>query len=335
MRMHENSELSGTILQSRATPPPPSRRTPSCLASIPSATSTWQPTAHPSHARPGAAAAAGTGRGGGRGRTSLLRRGGAPPPDFAVSAPEVFLAAGATATKNIRLGSAVTVLSSDDPIRVFQRFATSTPSPTAGPKSCWAGVPSSSPSRCSAWTWPTTRSCLRKSWSSTTGARPEPGQLGRPHPGQPPRAQMVYPPWKAACCPPGSAWAAPPSPWPRCAYGYPIILAIIGGEPRAFRPAGGPVPARHGQVRPPMQALPPIRPATWPTPTRQAREEYFPHWLAVRNRLGAERGWGPGGRGEFEAMCDARGRPVRRLAGNRRREDRPAEAATSAWTAST
>src|ERR1700704_5007343 len=44
--------------------------------------------------------------------------------DFAVSAPEVVLAAIAGRTKRIRLGSAVTVLSSDDPIRVFQRFAT-------------------------------------------------------------------------------------------------------------------------------------------------------------------------------------------------------------------
>ncbi len=44
--------------------------------------------------------------------------------DFAVSAPEVLLAAIAGRTKRIRLGSAVTVLSSDDPIRVFQRFST-------------------------------------------------------------------------------------------------------------------------------------------------------------------------------------------------------------------
>ena len=44
--------------------------------------------------------------------------------DFAVSAPEVVLAAIASRTDRIRLGSAVTVLSSDDPIRVFQRFST-------------------------------------------------------------------------------------------------------------------------------------------------------------------------------------------------------------------
>ncbi|MDR4534455.1 LLM class flavin-dependent oxidoreductase [Glutamicibacter sp. PS] len=45
-------------------------------------------------------------------------------PDFAVSSPEMVLAAIASRTQRIRLGSAVTVLSSDDPVRVFQRFAT-------------------------------------------------------------------------------------------------------------------------------------------------------------------------------------------------------------------
>jgi alkanesulfonate monooxygenase SsuD/methylene tetrahydromethanopterin reductase-like flavin-dependent oxidoreductase (luciferase family) len=45
-------------------------------------------------------------------------------PDYAISAPAVALAAAATQTSRIRLSSAVTVLSSDDPIRVFQQFAT-------------------------------------------------------------------------------------------------------------------------------------------------------------------------------------------------------------------
>ena len=44
--------------------------------------------------------------------------------DFAISAPEVVLAAIAARTSRIRLGSAVTVLSTDDPVRVFQRFST-------------------------------------------------------------------------------------------------------------------------------------------------------------------------------------------------------------------
>ncbi len=45
-------------------------------------------------------------------------------PDFSISSPETVLAGIATATKNIKLASGVTVLSSDDPVRVFQRFAT-------------------------------------------------------------------------------------------------------------------------------------------------------------------------------------------------------------------
>lgn len=45
-------------------------------------------------------------------------------PDYAVSSPAVILAAAAVLTKNIKLASAVTVLSSDDPVRVFQDFAT-------------------------------------------------------------------------------------------------------------------------------------------------------------------------------------------------------------------
>src|SRR5690348_18487343 len=44
--------------------------------------------------------------------------------DFAISAPEVVLAAIASRTERIRLGSAVTVLSSDDPVRVYERFTT-------------------------------------------------------------------------------------------------------------------------------------------------------------------------------------------------------------------
>src|SRR5947209_7174349 len=44
--------------------------------------------------------------------------------DFAITAPEVVLAAIASRTERIRLGTAVTVLSTDDPVRVFERFAT-------------------------------------------------------------------------------------------------------------------------------------------------------------------------------------------------------------------
>ena len=63
-------------------------------------------------------------RAGRPGRARRLRGRRAPPPDFAVSAPAVVLAAAAARTSRIRLTSAVTVLSSDDPVRVFEEFAT-------------------------------------------------------------------------------------------------------------------------------------------------------------------------------------------------------------------
>src|SRR3954463_1873081 len=45
-------------------------------------------------------------------------------PDYVVSSPQMILAAAATATKNIKLSSAVTVLSSADPVKIYQDFAT-------------------------------------------------------------------------------------------------------------------------------------------------------------------------------------------------------------------
>ena len=59
-------------------------------------------------------------------------------PDFAVSAPAVVLAAAAAQTERIRLASAVTVLSSDDPVRVFEEFAT-VDNLSGGRAEIWAG----------------------------------------------------------------------------------------------------------------------------------------------------------------------------------------------------
>jgi hypothetical protein len=84
-------------------------------------------------------------------------------PDYAVSAPAVALAAGAARTKRIRLTSAVTVLSSDDPVRVYEEFATLDCLSGGRAEIMADAAPSSSPSRCSATTSTTTRSCSPKS----------------------------------------------------------------------------------------------------------------------------------------------------------------------------
>ena len=72
-------------------------------------------------------------------------------PDYAVSSPAVVLAAAAERTRDIRLTSAVTVLSSDDPVRVFQDFAT-LDLLSGEPRSWPAAARLSSRSRCSATT---------------------------------------------------------------------------------------------------------------------------------------------------------------------------------------
>ena len=88
-------------------------------------------------------------------------------PDFSVSAPEVVLAAIAGRTKRIRLGSAVTVLSSDDPIRVFERFSTLNAA-SNGRAEVTLGRGSFIESfRCSATTSRNTRCCSRTSSTSS------------------------------------------------------------------------------------------------------------------------------------------------------------------------
>jgi alkanesulfonate monooxygenase SsuD/methylene tetrahydromethanopterin reductase-like flavin-dependent oxidoreductase (luciferase family) len=86
-------------------------------------------------------------------------------PDFLISSPAVALAAAAVTTKQIRLSSAVSVLSSDDPVRVFQAFA-EVDLLSGGRAEIMAGRGSSSnPSRCSATTSRTTTSCTPRSSS--------------------------------------------------------------------------------------------------------------------------------------------------------------------------
>ena len=83
--------------------------------------------------------------------------------DFAVSAPEIALAAIAARTSRIRLGSAVTVLSSDDPVRVFQRFSTLDAASNGRAEVILGRGPSPNRFPCLATSSPTTKRCSKKS----------------------------------------------------------------------------------------------------------------------------------------------------------------------------
>jgi Luciferase-like monooxygenase len=84
-------------------------------------------------------------------------------PDFAISSPEMVLAAIGGRTKRLILGSAVTVLSSDDPVRVFERFATLNAACNGRAEITVGRGSFTSPSHFSGMSFPNIRSCSRKS----------------------------------------------------------------------------------------------------------------------------------------------------------------------------
>ncbi|MGP4031391.1 LLM class flavin-dependent oxidoreductase [Pseudarthrobacter sp. 1C304] len=228
--------------------------------------------------------------------------------DYAVSAPEVFLAAAAARTKRIRLGSAVTVLSSDDPIRVFQRFST-VDAISNGRAEVMLGRGSFIES------FPLFGLDLAdyevlfeeklELFDKARAQKPIRWE-GRTRPAI--NGLSVYPPLEHHLLPAWIGVGGTPESVLRCAeYGYPIIFAIIGGEPRSFAPLADlyrEAMARYGH---PMQQVATHSPGHVAETDEEAREEFFPHWLGLRNRLGAERGWGPGSRREFDAMCTPEG----------------------------
>jgi probable LLM family oxidoreductase len=228
--------------------------------------------------------------------------------DFAVSAPEVFLAAAAARTKHIRLGSAVTVLSSDDPVRVFQRFST-VDAISDGRAEVMLGRGSFIES------FPLFGLDLAdyevlfeeklELFDKVRAQKPVHWE-GRTRP--PINGLSAYPPLEHHLLPAWIGVGGTPESVLRCAqYGYPIIFAIIGGQPRSFAPLVNLYREAMGKYGHPMQQIATHSPGHIAETDDAAREELFPHWLAQRNRIGAERGWGPASRAEFDAMCGPEG----------------------------
>ena len=220
-------------------------------------------------------------------------------PEFAVSAPAVVLAAGAARTTRIRLTSAVTVLSSAVPIRLYQQFAT-LDLLSGGRAEIMVGRGSFIES------FPLFGFDLRDYDAlfaeklelllqiRETGATPE-GHPVLPHPLQDP-----LPIWVAVGGTPESAVRAG-------ALDLPIALAIIGGLPERFAPfaelhrraaeqAGHEPPAlsinSHGYIA---------------DTAERALDESFPYVSEAMNRIGRERGWAPMTRADYDAAATLRG----------------------------
>jgi probable LLM family oxidoreductase len=229
-------------------------------------------------------------------------------PDFAVSAPAVVLAAAAERTRRIRLSSAVSVLSSDDPVRVFQQFAT-LDLLSGGRAEIMAGRGSFIES------FPLfgydladydalfaeklellleLRRSTQISWAGATRpAIDERGVYPRPQ-------QDELPIWVAVGGTPESAVRAG-------MLGLPMALAIIGGMPERFAPFAEihrRAAAEAGHARPALS----INSHGFIADTSQrAADESFGPVATVMDRIGRERGWPPLTRSDFDRARTLRG----------------------------
>ena len=224
--------------------------------------------------------------------------------EFVVSAPAVVLAAAATRTTRIRLTSAVSVLSSDDPVRVFQDFAT-LDLISGGRAEIMAGRGSFTES------FPLfgydladydelfeekldlllrVRESERVSWSGTHRA-PLTDLPVYPRPLQDP-----LPVWIAVGGHPESVVRA-------ATLGLPLALAIIGGEPRRFVPLIQLYreAARRSGHDPATLAVSINSHGLIEDDSRQAAEDAFAAYSYVMAKIGRERGWAPLTRQQFEA----------------------------------
>ncbi|HTX32761.1 MAG TPA: LLM class flavin-dependent oxidoreductase [Solirubrobacteraceae bacterium] len=231
-------------------------------------------------------------------------------PDFLVSAPAVVLSAIAARTERIRLSSAVTVLSSDDPVRVFQEFA-ELDLISGGRAEIMAGRGSFIES------FPLfgyelddydelyaekldlllkIRDSERVTWSGRHRA-PLGDAIVWPRPIQDP-----LPIWVAVGGTPQSVVRAG-------SLGLPLTLAIIGGQPERFAPLVELY--RHALAtaghEPSAGRLAINTHAFVAETVEQADAAFAPSYLAMMNRIGRERGWPPSGRPEYEALRSPRG----------------------------
>jgi len=214
-------------------------------------------------------------------------------PDFAISAPEVVLAAIAGQSDTIRLGTAVTVLSSDDPVRVYERFAT-LDAVSNGRAEITLGRGSFTES------FPLFGYDLNEyeqlfsekldlmsrlleegpvTWEGTVRAALN--------------EQQVYPKTGGRIQTWIGVGGSPESVVRAAQYGFPLVLAIIGGDPARF---GQYVDLYRRAVAYFGQSALPVAvhsPGLIAATDDEAKEVLWPHYQAMQTRIGRERGWPP------------------------------------------
>src|SRR5919199_3335188 len=223
-------------------------------------------------------------------------------PDFAISAPELVLAAIASRTDRIRLGTAVTVLSSDDPIGVHERFAT-LDAISGGRAEITLGRGSFTESfplfgydladyeRLFAEKLDLMSHLLTEqavTWEGSVRAA-----LSN---------QQVYPKTEGGSIRTWIGVGGSPESVVRAAqYGFPLVLAIIGGTPARFAPYVDlyrRALEHFGHERLPVAVH---SPGFIAETDQEAIDVLWPHYQVILTRIGRERGWPPITRQRFEA----------------------------------
>ncbi|WP_026928206.1 LLM class flavin-dependent oxidoreductase [Granulicoccus phenolivorans] len=221
--------------------------------------------------------------------------------DFAVSAPDVVLAGIATRTERIHVGSAVTVLSSDDPVRVFERFAT-VDALSNGRAEVILGRGSFTESfPLFGFDLANYEALFEEKldlFSKLLTEEPVTwqGQLRSPLVNQEvyPKTEHGLKTWIAVGGSPESVVRA-------ARYRIPLMLAIIGGPADRFAPFVKLYHEALGQYAPGTTPVVGVHSPGHVAETDDlAREQLFPHFKANRDRIGAERGWPAATRADFE-----------------------------------
>jgi probable LLM family oxidoreductase len=221
--------------------------------------------------------------------------------DFAVSSPEMVLAGIATRTKRIRLGSAVTVLSSDDPIRVFQRFST-LDALSNGRAEVILGRGSFIESfPLFGFDLDQYEELFNEKLDLFAAALKEQPVTWQGALRPPLNGQSVYPKTESGHLKTWIGVGGTPQSVMRAAhYGLPMMLAIIGGNPKRFVPFADLYRRALDQAGKPQLPLGVHSHGFVGETDDAAKNDLFTDYKRMRDRIGAERGWPPLTRAAFE-----------------------------------
>ncbi|MEZ5294415.1 MAG: LLM class flavin-dependent oxidoreductase [Vicinamibacterales bacterium] len=222
-------------------------------------------------------------------------------PDFAISAPEVVLTAIAGKTSRMHLGSAVTVLSTDDPIRVFQRFSTLN-ALSNGRAEVILGRGSFTESFPLFGFDMHDYDVLFEEKLDLFAALLAGGPVTWSGHTRPPlTSQRVFPPIESGRL---TAWVgvggSPESVVRAARHALPLTLAIIGGPATRFVPYADLYRRALAELGHPPRPIAVHSPGHVAPSDAAAREALWPHYQGMMSRIGAERGWPPVTRAHFE-----------------------------------